>query len=141
MDPPEKRVHSKKYQHIHTRQVSLFSVFQNMSFSSFVTCSKSVGMLYFRLPFHQVYSRTLEFCSDDSIVESHDIDECDNNNILVFLSDGETIVELHVSANTHVDDYVTEISIVCLDGDTDSAGYFAGFFFDLHNFIVDLIAV
>ena len=52
-----------------------------------------------------------------------------------------TIIELHISANTHVDDYVTEVSVVCLDGDTDSAGYFAGFFFDLHNFIVDLIAV
>ena len=84
-----------------------------------------------------MYSRTVRFCEENEIVESHDIS--DNDTILVFLSDSETVVELHVSRVMQGIDYVLEILVRCLGGDTDSTGYFAGFFFDLHNHIADLL--
>ena len=107
-----------------------------MEFSSFLTCNKNTGLLYFRLPFNDVYSRTVRFCEENEIVESHDIS--DNDNILVFLSDNETVVELRVSRGMQGIDYVSEILVLCLHGDTDSTGYYARFCFDLYNYIIDL---
>ena len=107
-----------------------------MSVSSFITLSKTSAVLYFRLACQTVLALTLQFCREQFVIKSYDLDEY--GNILLFLLDCETIVKLNVVHSTR-EDFSSEISVIGLCGDVDSTSLFAEVFFDLHNFIADLI--
>ena len=96
-----------------------------MSISSVSRCSKTSGLLYFRLSYDTAVSRTLQFCREEFIEQTYDIDEYEN--ILLFLLDNEPIVKVTVSHSTH-EDFQSEVSIMCLCGDVDFMSLFAEVF-------------
>ena len=52
--------------------------------------------------------------------------------------DRETIVKVNVVSCNVSENLQTEVSVVCLCGEVDSMSLFAEFFFNLHNYIVDV---
>ena len=140
--PPGKKGYMKKdtntLTHIHTLYTQVVLFFINMSISSVSRCSKTSGLLHFSLSSDTVMSRTLQFCREEFVVQSYDIDEY--GNILLFLLDNETIVKVNVGRSAHKD-FQCEVSVMCLCGDVDSMSLFAEVFFDLHNAIADLVVV
>ena len=98
-----------------------------MSVSFVTTCSKTTGVLCFQLPYETVLTRTMQFCREEFIVESYDVDEFQN--ILLFMLDRETIVKVNVVSCNVSENLQTEVSVVCLCGEVDSMSLFAEFFF------------
>ena len=81
-----------------------------------------------------VMYRTLQFCREEFIVHTYDIDEY--GTILLFLLDNKPIVKVNVSRSTR-EVFQSEVSVMCLCGDVDSTSLFAEVFFELHNVIAD----
>ena len=67
--------------------VAVSSVFFNMSVLYVTTCSKMETIL----------SHTMQFCREELLVESYDMDEF--GNIFLFILDHETIVKVNVSCS------------------------------------------